>query len=74
MTEEYKGHSITASAWEILDTQQWEPRLVIIWQQQGAFPVKAPNINKFFSTREKAESEGLSFAKKWIDDGKPDVF
>jgi len=73
MKEDHKGHSITASVWQIRDTQLWQPQLVI-WTERSRHPLKAPNIDKYFRTREQPESEGLVFAKKWIDDGKPSVF
>ena len=74
MEETYKGHTIIASAWQIRDTQRWQPKLVMICSEKDANPIKSPNINKYFSTREQAESEGLAIAKKWIEDGKPNLF
>ena len=71
MEEIYKGHTIVASAWEILDTQQWQPTIHITWHEKSSQALKAPVITTFFATREQAESEGLALAKKWIDDGKP---
>jgi hypothetical protein len=29
------------------------------------------DVKRGFATQEEAEREGLAFAKKWIDDGKP---
>lgn len=71
MEENYKGHDITASAWQITDTQRWQPKLAIIWREGSNEAIKYPVITKYFSTRVEAEREGLAFAKKWIDDGKP---
>jgi len=30
-------------------------------------------VDRAFRARQEAEVEGLRFAKKWIDDGKPDL-
>ena len=73
MKDNYKGHMITATARQIRETQQWQPRLVI-WTAEGDYPIKAPVITESFATREQAESEGLVLAKQWIDYGKPSVF
>ena len=69
MKEEYKGHSITASAWQTLDTQRWEPKVVITWRRQGTPTARPFTIFEYFPTREQAISEGLASAKKMIDAG-----
>ena len=75
MEEIYKGHKITASAWRLTDrlTQKWQPKVTIMWSEGVRQLIKYPQITKYFSTQVEAEREGLAFAKKWIDDGKPDL-
>ena len=69
MKEDYKGHSITASAWQLRHTQQWEPKVVITFRRQGTPTARPFSVFKYFPTREQAESEGLISAKKMIDAG-----
>ena len=69
MKEEYKGHSIIASAWQMLDTQRWEPKGVISWRRQGVPTARPFTIFMLFPTRDQAVSEGVTSAKKMIDSG-----
>ena len=73
MKDNYKEHAITASARQIRDTQQWQPKLVI-WIEKGDYPIQTPLITKHFSTREQAESKDIAVAKKLIDEGRPSLF
>lgn len=73
MEENYKGHKITASPWHITDTRQWQPELAVVWREGSNEAIKYLVITKYFATRIEAEREGLEIAKKWIDDGKPDL-
>jgi hypothetical protein len=68
----YKGHDIHASAWELLEPIGWEPHLHISWWETGQKVTKSFTLNQVFSSRQEAGKAGLSFAQKWIDDGKPD--
>jgi hypothetical protein len=70
MDENYKGHNIAASAWQLADTQEWQPKLTIMWTEGVRKLMIYPQITKYFPTQIEAEREGLAFAKKWIDDGK----
>ncbi len=73
MEELYKGHKIVASTWQLSDSGHWEPRVFVIWtedQQQKTAPVV---FTRSFSNQSQAELEGIQCAKKWIDDGKPDL-
>jgi len=72
MNTVYKGHDIHATAWELLDQVGWEPLLYVRWRKGGQPITKHFTVNRVFSTREEAERAGLSFAQKWIDDGKRD--
>jgi len=68
----YKEHDIHASAWELLEPIGWEPQLHVSWWQAGQKITKSFTLNQVFSTRQEARKAGLSFAQKWIDDGKQD--
>jgi hypothetical protein len=72
MNETHKGHNIVISASRSGDTRQWKPHVKIIWSEDGRGKITTPNVNGAFGARREAEMGGLIFAKKWIDDGKPD--
>jgi len=72
MEEIYKGHDITTSAWQVTDTHEWQPKLVVTWNEAGKGNMKYPNFSRFFPTSQEAEEYALEFAKRWIDEGKPD--
>jgi len=64
-------HHIRSVPRHLADSNRWTSHVVINWtdgsrQVQTVFEVK-----RGFATQEEAEREGLTFAKKWIDDGKP---
>jgi hypothetical protein len=69
----HKGHNINISAARLPKTRQWEPHLTVIWSEDGKGRLHKLTVNRGFRVREDAEMEGLRFAKKWIDDGKPDL-
>ena len=69
MNTDYKGHDIHATASYVPDG--WKPHLYVVYSEGGRNIIKNCTINQTFSTREEAEQAGLSFAQKWIDDGKP---
>lgn len=70
MKEElYRGHLITTSAWQKVDTQQWEPRVLITWEQRGTETSRPYTVYEYFPTREQADSAALAFAKQTIDAG-----
>jgi hypothetical protein len=73
MNETHKGHKIIVSASRQAATRQWEPRLTVIWSEDGNGRLSKLTVNRAFRVRREAEMEGLIFAKKWIDDGKPDL-
>ena len=71
MDEDYKEHHIRSVPRQLPEGLRWTAHVVINWtdgsrQVQTVFEVK-----RGFATQEEAEREGLTFAKKWIDDGKP---
>ena len=73
MHKTYKGHTILVSASRLAITRQWKLCLTIISSEDGKGIVSKLTVNRTFRLREEAEMDGLLFAKKWIDDGKPDL-
>ena len=71
MDKDYKAHDIHATASYV--PGGWKPHLYIVYSEGGRNIIKNFTIDQTFSTREEAEQAGLSFAQKWIDDGKPNL-
>jgi hypothetical protein len=71
MREDYKGHAIHSTASFLPDG--WKPHVYIAFNDGGLDFLKNFTIDRTFATSEKAEQAGLSFAQKWIDDGRPDL-
>jgi hypothetical protein len=71
MDKDYKAHDIHATASYV--PEGWKPHLYVVYSEGGRNIIKNFTIDQTFSTREEAEQAGLSFAQKWIDDGKPDL-
>jgi len=71
--ETYQAHKISASGWPTERTESWRSHVIIVWWD-GGFKRAQPFTcnNQVFPSEEDAEAFGLSFAKTWIDDGKPD--
>lgn len=72
MNATHKGHRILVSA-SRLATRQWKLCLTIIWSEDGKGITSKLTVNRTCRLREEAEMDGLRFAKKWIDDGKPNL-
>ena len=72
MNDTHKGHKIIVSTSRLAATR-WERRLTVIWSEDGQGRLSKLIVNSAFRVRREAEIEGLTFAKKWIDDGKPDL-
>jgi hypothetical protein len=74
MTGTYKLHLITSTAQLNPKTRQSSPKVSILCPSEGGTQLmKRVLLKKSFETPEEAEREGLAFAQKWIDDGKPDI-
>jgi hypothetical protein len=72
MDVDYKGHHIVALAWHNPDG--WKPHLDIAWSESDKTPIthRPFTIKKRYATEKEAQEAGLAYAKKWIDEGKPD--
>lgn len=71
MEQNYKRHLIIAVALFNRDGK-WKPDVQIADFSQGdRFHIKSATFSKKYLTEEEAEQAGVSFAKQWIDKGKP---
>jgi hypothetical protein len=71
MTTEYKSHTIIIQVTE--EGVRWNCRLAVEWTEAGDFRAEPFTIGETFASQHNAESWALEFAKKWIDDGKPNL-
>ena len=71
MDEDYKGHHIRSVPRHLPDSNRWTAHVVINWTVRSREEFREFEIKRGFSTQGDAELGGLTFAKKWIDDGKP---
>lgn len=62
-----------APTWQLADSGHWEPRVLVTWSEGKQEQTKSLVFTRAFSTERDAELEGLQMAKKWIDDGKPEL-
>ena len=72
MDEDYKGHHIQSVPRHLLpDSERWTALVVINWTSGPHEQFRRFDVKRGFATQEEAEQAGLTFARKWIDDGKP---
>ena len=71
MEEDYKGHRIRSVPRHLAESNRWTSHVVIEWTARSREEFRQFEVKRGFATEEEAEREGLTFAKKWIDDGKP---
>ena len=72
MDEDYKGHHIQSVPRHLLpDSERWTALVVINWTSGPHEQFRRFDVQRGFATQGEAEQAGLTFAKKWIDDGKP---
>ena len=71
MDEDYKGHHIQSVPRHLPDSGRWTAHVVINWTVRFREEFREFEVKRGFATQEDAERGGLTFAKKWIDDGKP---
>jgi hypothetical protein len=71
MDEVYNEHSIRADAEGAPDG--WHSVVQVSWKEDGVTKVKLwIDARSSFTSRARAESEGRSAARRWIDEGKPE--
>ena len=68
----YKGHHIQSVPRHLLpDSERWTAQVLINWTDGRRKQFRPFDVKRGFATEEEAELAGLTFAMKWIDDGKP---
>jgi hypothetical protein len=75
MEEIYKGHTINSVGMPDAETRRWWSWLAVVCPPEpGRIKqlLKRPVIKKTFRAEKVAEHEGVAFAKRWIDAGKPE--
>jgi Domain of unknown function (DUF6566) len=68
----YKNHRIEVSVRSVNDGSGWKPDVYVTYNENGKNVLKSLRIDPTFATPDEAEQSGVEYAKKWIDDGKPD--
>ena len=72
MNEDYRGHHIQSVPRHLLpDSERWTAQVLINWTDGRRKQFRRFDVKRGFATEEEAELAGLTFARKWIDDGKP---
>jgi hypothetical protein len=71
--EDYKGHHIHSRARPILESGRWIPHIVINWTAGSREEFRQFDMKRGFATEQEAEEAGVTFAKQWIDEGKPRI-
>jgi len=73
MEARYKGHGILASARHLSDSDRFEPHVTVVWSEGQEERAESAVFPLVIPTRRQAEVQGVQLAKKWIDDGKPEL-
>ncbi len=69
---DYKHHKIDVSVRLVSEGSGWTPDVYVTYCENGKNVLKSLQINHTFAAPDEAEQSGVEYAKKWIDDGKPD--
>jgi hypothetical protein len=70
---DYKNHQIEVSVRCVSDGSGWIPDVFVTYSENGKNVLKSLRMDQTFATLDEAEQAGVKYAKKWIDDGKPDL-
>ena len=65
----YNGYEIHATVRRLREPKSWEPYVAVLSGKQ----FKSHTLDQIYTTKEEAETVGIAFAKKWIDEGMPDI-
>jgi hypothetical protein len=71
MKTNHKRHRIESLGWQAAGTSVWSAKVVVSWSKAGAQESRKFRPVATFRSKAEAETYGIEFAKKWIDDGKP---
>ena len=68
----YKDHHIEVSVRAVGDDPVcWKPDIFVSYSEHGTGVLKNLQMDQTFASPNEAEKAGIEFAKKWIDEGKP---
>jgi hypothetical protein len=68
----YKDHRIEVSVHAVGDPKAgWVSEIFVTYSEHGKNVLVTRRMNQTFATPDEAETAGIEFAKKWIDNGKP---
>jgi hypothetical protein len=70
---DYKNHHIEVSVQRARDGSGWMPDVFIKYYENGKSVLESLRMEQTFATPNEAEQGGVEYAKKWIDDRKPDL-
>jgi hypothetical protein len=70
---DYKNHRIEVSVRSASKGSGWDADVYVTYSENGKNVLKSLRMDQTFATPDKAEQAGVEYAKKWIDDGKPDL-
>jgi hypothetical protein len=66
----YNDHQVEVSVQRV--SGGWMPDIFMTYCENGKNVLESLRMNQTFATAGEAEQAGVKYAKKWIDDGKPD--
>ena len=74
MDANYKGHHIQTCSVLDRNTKRWSPAVIISWHENATTQYRQLQgpVDQYDS-KEEADNFAGELAKKWIDDGKPDL-
>jgi hypothetical protein len=70
MEAAYKGHVITITSTQA-GADHWDLSIAVGWTHYGLRKTEKFTIPQNFDSYDQAVVEGLVWAQRWIDDGKP---
>jgi hypothetical protein len=72
MDENYRGHLIRYEAKPSADG--WRPVIQVCWNENGATKMRLwIDFRHTFTSKREATEEGRVLAKRWVDEGKPNL-
>ena len=70
----YQHHSIGTIPGRIPNSNKWRAKVIVQWDEGATLKTQHFDSNiDGFGSEEKADLWAIAFARKWIDDGKPDL-
>jgi hypothetical protein len=70
---DYKSHHIEVSVRSVTYGSGWMADVFVTYNENGKNVLKSIRMDQTFATPDEAEQAGVEYAKKWIDEVKPDL-